>query len=194
MTTRGRIFPVEPLGPAEVEGLVSVCESDASVRGARDRAFVRVLFGCGLRCAEALALEVKDLDFEKGAVRVLRGKGQRMRVSGGLVNGTAQALKTHLTCSDIRSGLVFRTATGQPVHPSHYRRLLPQLARRAGIEKRVHPHGLRHSHAYHLADRKVPVHQIQRQLGHQSLVVTQRYIDHLNPQAVIDGVNGAMEW
>jgi len=191
MGNQGRRFHAEPLDTDEVTALVEACESASSVRGARDRAFVRVLHGCGLRCNEALGLEVKDLDFERGAVRVLHAKGGKSRLSGGLVNGTATAVRAHLMTAGITSGLVFRTGKGGRIDTSHYRRLFPVLAKRAGIQKRVHPHGLRHSHASTLADKGVPVHQIQRQLGHVSLQVTQRYIDHLNPQAVIDGVNGA---
>jgi integrase len=55
------------------------------------------------------------------------------------------------------------------------------LARKAGIEKRVHPHGLRHTHAYELMMEGVPVPIIQQQLGHSSLATTDRYVGHLAP-------------
>ncbi len=56
------------------------------------------------------------------------------------------------------------------------RALLPRLARKAGIEKRVHAHDLRHTHAFELACEGHPLHVIQAQLGHTSLATTDRYV------------------
>ena len=81
---------------------------------------------------------------------------------------------------------VFCTLKGAPVKDSYIRALLPRLARKAGIEKRVHAHGLRHTHAFELAGEGVPLHVIQRQLGHSKLETTERYINHLNPAEVVE--------
>jgi hypothetical protein len=54
----------------------------------------------------------------------------------------------------------------------------------------VHPHGLRHTHAYELANEGTPLHVIQQQLGHSSLATTDRYIRHLNPQQVVEACAG----
>lgn len=62
-----------------------------------------------------------------------------------------------------------RLVDGASLHQSYVRTLLPRLAAKAGIEKRVHPHGLRHTLAYELMMEGVPVPIIQRQLGHASL-------------------------
>jgi hypothetical protein len=74
---------------------------------------------------------------------------------------------------------------GRPLRDSTYRETLKRYAKRAGICKRVHPHGLRHTHAHDLAMEGVPVPLIQRQLGHVDLAMTQHYIDHLAPMALI---------
>lgn len=58
---------------------------------------------------------------------------------------------------------------------------LARLGDRAGIGKRVHPHGLRHSLAFDLAQQGVPLHHIQAQLGHSTLAVMDRYVSHLMP-------------
>lgn len=68
------------------------------------------------------------------------------------------------------------------------RTLLPRLAARAGVTKRVHPHGLRHTLAFELMMEGVPVPIIQRQLGHASLATTQRYLDHIAPKDVIEAM------
>jgi site-specific recombinase XerD len=77
--------------------------------------------------------------------------------------------------------------------PSQVRTALPRLARRAGISKRVHPHGLRHTHAYELMMEGVPMAIIQRQLGHLSLATTNTYLAHIAPKEVIEAI-GKREW
>jgi site-specific recombinase XerD len=67
------------------------------------------------------------------------------------------------------------------------------LARRAGIEKRVHAHGLRHTCAFELANEGTPLHLVQAVLGHSRLTTTARYIAHLNPKQVVDAMRGR-EW
>jgi len=74
--------------------------------------------------------------------------------------------------------------------PSYVRTALPRLAAKAGIEKRVHAHALRHTLAFELMMEGVPVPIIQRQLGHASLATTQRYLDHIAPKDVIEVMQG----
>ncbi len=69
---------------------------------------------------------------------------------------------------------------------AYFRALFPRLAKKAGIEKRVHAHGLRHTHAFELACEGHPLHLIQAQLGHSSLATTDRYLRHLAPRQVIE--------
>jgi integrase len=66
--------------------------------------------------------------------------------------------------------------------------LLPRLAAKVGIDKRVHPHGLRHCLAYELMMEGVPVPIIQRQLGHASLATTDRYLRTIAPSDVIEAM------
>jgi integrase len=68
--------------------------------------------------------------------------------------------------------------------------MLPRLAKRAGIEKRVHPHGLRHTHSAELMLEGVPVPIIQRALGHTSLATTDRYLRHIAPKDVVEAMRG----
>ena len=82
---------------------------------------------------------------------------------------------------------------GNPLHGSYVRTLLPRLATKAGIDKRVHPHALRHSMAFELMWEGVPVPLIQAQLGHASLATTQRHLDHLAPVQVVE-VMQRREW
>ena len=66
--------------------------------------------------------------------------------------------------------------------------MFARLGVKAGIDKRVHPHGLRHCHAAELAAEGVPVNVISRQLGHNSIATTAKYLDHIAPQQVIETI------
>ena len=68
----------------------------------------------------------------------------------------------------------------------HIRALLPRIASKAGVEKRVHAYGLRHTHAAQLGSEGVPVNIIQHQLGHSNAATTSRYLDHIAPKEVIE--------
>ena len=70
--------------------------------------------------------------------------------------------------------------------------MLQRLAAKAGIEKRVHPHGLRHAHAAELAE-GTSVRLIQQQLGHASLAITDRYLRSIAPEEAIAAVR-ARSW
>jgi site-specific recombinase XerD len=150
----------------------------------------------GLRSGEALALYLKDVDREAGTVRVLRGKGDHSRVVG-LDRGAFALVERWL---DRRKALgikstapLFCTLRGKALDPSYLRHAVKRLAKRARIEKRVHPHGLRHTHAAELAREGVPMNVIQAQLGHSSLATTSRYLAHVAPQQVIEAMQ-AREW
>lgn len=72
--------------------------------------------------------------------------------------------------------------------PTYLKQALPKLARQAGIQKRVHAHGLRHTHAYELMMEGVEMAVIQRQLGHVSLATTSIYLNHIAPKQVIEAM------
>ena len=80
---------------------------------------------------------------------------------------------------------VFCTLRAGRLATAYVRALLPRLAAKAGVEKRVHAHGLRHTHAAELAAEGVPVNVVARQLGHASVATTARYLDHIAPQEVV---------
>ena len=188
-------LPAEPLDQSEVEALLKACSRRAPT-GIRNAALIVLLWRGGLRISEALGLFPKDLDPVKGTIRVLRGKGGKSRLIG-LDPGAWSILQRWL---DKRADLkingrrrVFCTLDGSPLHDAYVRNMLKRLAQKAGIEKRVHPHGLRHTHACELRHEGVDIGIISRQLGHSSTATTARYLDHIAPEAVID-VMRAREW
>jgi len=195
-STKGRRFPVEVLTQREVLALMAACSARAPT-GVRNRALIAVLWRAGVRISEGLALAVKDVDREAGTLAVLHGKGDRRRVVG--LDPTALAVLERwleVRAKRVRrprAAPVFCTLDGGSLQPQYVRALLPRLALRAGIEKRVHAHGLRHAHAAELAAEGVPVNVVQAQLGHGSLATTDRYLRHIAPRERVEAMR-AREW
>ena len=192
-TSRRR--PPEVLSEAEAIALLKACSSRAPT-GVRNRALIAVLWRCGLRISEALALELRDVDLDAGTVRVRHGKGDRSRTVG-LDEQTAALLARWL---DRRKKLgpgarapIFCTLQGGRLESSYVRRLLPRLAGKAGIDRRVHAHGLRHTYAAELAREGTAINVIRDALGHTSLAVTYRYLRDVAPTHVIDTMR-ARRW
>ena len=79
---------------------------------------------------------------------------------------------------------------GEPMATGYVRRLLPRPARRAGVLKRVHAHGLRHTHAAELREEGLDIGLISKQLGHRDISTTARYLDHIAPWRVVEAVSG----
>jgi site-specific recombinase XerD len=189
---RGRKLPAEVLTPDEVRGLIGACSTRART-GIRNRALIVVLWRTGLRLSEALALRPKDLDRTGGSIRVLHGKGDKARTVG-LDGGAVAVVERWLDLREREQisarAPLFCTLAGKPVQTQYVRNLLPRLARKAGISKRVHAHGLRHTHACELAEEGVELRIISAQLGHANTSTTDRYLRHLAPQAVIEAMRG----
>ena len=189
--------PIDILTPGEVRRLINQCSRRAPT-GIRDAALIAVLYRCGLRISEALALWERDINGERGTIRVRNGKGHKPRTVG--LDGQAFGLidrwfreKDHL---GLRQAPLFCTLKGDPIaSPANIRDMLKRRARKAGIDKRVHPHGFRHTHAMELiADEKTPLNALQKQLGHGSLATTSVYVDHLGADDVIEIGRDRAEW
>jgi integrase len=195
----GLKFPAEILTPGEISRLIDACPRRGP-GGLRNRALIVVLWRGGMRCAEALDLELRDVDRDNGTLTIRHGKGNRRRVVG--LDPPAFAVLERWLELRARLGVkagakVFCTITegnlGRPMHASYWRQTIKKLGVKAGIEKRVHSHGLRHTHAVELMRERVPLLVIQRQLGHSSLAITQQYLDHLEPGEVVAAMQ-SREW
>ena len=188
---KGNKLPGEVLQADEVKALVKACGPGPS--GVRNAALIAAMFGSGLRVSEALALKPSDLDLKNGTVTVKHGKGDKARIVA--IDPSAQAIIEKWMERRTRLGLngrqpLFCTISkgdnfGTSIDSSYVRRLLPRLAQRAGIERRVHPHALRHSLASALAMEGKPLPTITAQLGHSSTAVTDRYLAKIAPADLV---------
>lgn len=181
--------PAEPLSPSEVRALLGA-NKVSTLTGARNYALLVVLWRGGLRIGEALALRPSDVNFDAGTVRVLHSKTRRARTIGldDQALEVVQAWIDARAAAGITSGPLFCRLRGQPGERLSARYVGAQLARlagKAGIDHRVHPHGLRHTMAVESVREGVPVTRISRQLGHSSIATTAIYLDHLFPAEAV---------
>lgn len=215
-----KTFPAEVLTPAEVQALINAC-SPTSRTGVRNRALLTLLYRSGLRISEAVGypgrpetritlpdgsekiqaarppiapLKVSDVNLEAHSIRLQHTKSGKAQTRGFHPSAT-DALARWI---DVRRQLglngrqaLFCTLKGGPLSEQYVRALLGRLAAKADISKRIHPHALRHTFAVELEMGKTPVTVISKLLGHSSIAVTSRYLDHLsNGEAVtfLEGV------
>jgi integrase/recombinase XerD len=178
---------VRPKVPRALPRALSVQEVErilASPAGAtetvlRDRALLETLYGAGLRISELVGLDVDDLDLEEGSVRVV-GKGDRERLVP-LGRYAREALEAYLSggrpalASRSSRGALILNARGGRLTRQGCAKILQGHVRRAGVDRRVSPHSLRHSFATHLLEGGADVRVVQELLGHASVATTQIY-------------------
>ncbi len=175
----------EVLTRREVSALLTACRPE-NPTGARNAALLAVLYRSGLRISEALALTPTDLNHAQVELRVRRGKGGRGRVVP--IDAAALAfvdrwLKRRAELGAKRIDPLFCTLGCGRLASSYVRELLPRLAKRAELGRRVHPHAFRHTFSAELAREGVAMPQIQRWLGHARLDTTATYLASLvSPQ------------
>lgn len=169
----------DTLSPEEVDALLEA-PSRHSAQGLRDRAFLELMYSSGLRVSELCTLTLQNIDLEEGFLRVEAGKRGKDRLTP--VGGRAiEAIQIYL--HNARPALV-RARTGSAVFLSNRGTALSrktvwhwikEYARRAGIQKPVKPHGLRHSFATHLLSNGADLRAIQEMLGHADIATTEIY-------------------
>jgi integrase/recombinase XerC len=151
--------------------------SDTAAIQARDTALFVLLYGCGLRIAEALALNVRDapLPGADGMLRVV-GKGNKQRIVP-VLPAVREAIGAWLALHPDRqpASPLFLGARGGRLDPAVAQRTLRHFRRLYGLPEHATPHALRHSFATHLLAGGADLRSIQDLLGHASLSTTQRY-------------------
>ena len=176
---------IEPFTSEQIQALVA--EPDTrTVNGQRDRLFFLMLFDAGLRLAEALDLEVKDIDLETGEIRNLLGKGKKRRTVG-LSAGVVSELRTYLrfrqqALEDIGCGgspWLFPNIKGGRLCSKTMQQATRRYGIAAGIDPervRLSPHTLRHTFAVSFLRNGGQEFVLQQALGHSTLDTTRRYV------------------
>ena len=146
-------------------------------QGSRDAAILETLYSAGIRVSELVNIDVHDVDFISGVVKVL-GKGRRERISpigDKAVNSIREYLeyRSRKKWSDRKP--LFLNKSGKRLTDRSVRRIVDKHIRNLSIKERISPHTLRHSFATHLLNRGADLRSVQELLGHKNLSTTQIY-------------------
>jgi integrase len=179
-SVRGTTLPRgRALSQGELAQLFEACAADQSPAGKRDAALLAVLYNCGLRRSELVALDLADFDPQHGAINVRSGKGNKDRISYATDN-SALAIKAWLAARKYSAGplftpvnkgggIVLRRLSDQAV-----RKILLKRARQCGVNP-FSPHDLRRTMIGDLLDAGADISTVQRMAGHANVTTTARY-------------------
>lgn len=168
----------ETLSAPEIAKLLAAA-GGKTPREIRDRAIVELLYASGLRVGELCGARLENLDLDKGFIRVV-GKGNKQRLVP-VGAGARKALARYLEAGRPEllgpktGGEIFLSVRGRKLTNQRIWQLIGELAKRAGLQKDVHPHMLRHSFATHLLQGGADLRIIQEMLGHADISTTQVY-------------------
>lgn len=175
------------LSVPEVEAIINAVDLSLP-EGHRNRAMIEVLYSCGLRVSELIALQLSCLFFDEGYIRVI-GKGNKERIVP--IGSTAQkAIRLYVEgyrmSLKIKKGdadIVFLNRRGGRLSRVMVFHIVKELAEKAGITKEISPHTFRHSFATHLVEGGADLRAVQEMLGHESITTTEIYT-HLDREYV----------
>jgi integrase/recombinase XerC len=164
--------------------VVDASDDDTAAWPERDRVIFELLYGCGIRNAELVGLDLKDIHWANEAVLV-RGKGRKERYVP-LGDAAAQALRAYLLQREAKLTAAGKLANEALLLNARLRgtgrlttrsvgRIVKKIALAHGLTSDVHPHTLRHAFGTHMLEEGADLRAIQEILGHERLSTTQRY-------------------
>jgi integrase/recombinase XerD len=174
----------ETLNELQVEQFLEKIDTKA-LHGLRDRAMIELLYASGLRISELANARLEDFNFEQRIVRAT-GKGNKTRLVP-VGRKACEALAAYLSAERPKlvkprtSSEVFLSERGTKLTTARIWQIVKKHAQRAGLEKNVYPHLLRHSFATHLLSNGADLRIIQEMLGHADISTTQVYT-HVDQQ------------
>ena len=176
----------------EINTLVSNIDINSS-EGERNIAIIETLYGCGLRVSELISLQISDLFFSEGFIKVT-GKGNKQRLVP-INTMTKRVIKSYMDNSREKLEIVeqfkdilFLNRRGRALTRAMIFTIVKNLAKQANIKKIISPHTFRHSFATHLLENGADLKTIQQLLGHQSITTTEIYM-HIDNKMLIKVMN-----
>ena len=173
-------LPYHVLEEKEMLALLSVPDT-STLTGYRDRVWLEILYGTGIRCGELRNIKLHHVDLKGGFLYIEQGKGKKDRVVP-LTEGLSRLLSDYVTLvrprfpfSQEHDYLIPSTQRKGPLSESRIERYLKAYAQKGGITKRVYPHLIRHTCATHLTRNGAPIRSVQELLGHSRIDSTQIY-------------------
>lgn len=187
----GRKLP-DTLAINEIDLLINSIDL-SKPQGERNRTILETLYSCGLRVSELINLQLSDLFFEEGFIRVI-GKGNKQRFvpiniqTQKYISFYINDIRTHINVQKGFEDTVFLNRRGKKLTRVMIFTIVKDLAVKADIRKKISPHTFRHSFATHLLERGADLRAIQQMLGHESITTTEIYM-HLDKSFLKDVID-----
>ena len=163
---RNKTIP-EVLTQEEIKKLISVIENF------KHRLILKLLYGCGLRVSEVIDLKKSDFIFDESLIHIKLAKGKKDRFVK-IPNSLADELNNYSKI--LNDDVFFPSIRGGKLNIKTIQKIVKNSSKKAGINKKVSPHTLRHSFATHLLEQGTDLRLIQKLLGHSDIKTTQIYL------------------
>jgi integrase/recombinase XerD len=169
-----------------VHALIDAPDAGQDVHVLRDRAILMLLYATGMRASEVVSLELDDVNFNLGVVRVI-GKGNKERIipaASEALDAVSEYIRRYRS-QLMRHSLatLFLSRSGRPMIREDIYRLVRKYVQRAAIRTKVSPHTLRHSFATQLLVNGADLRSVQEMLGHSDVSTTQIYT-HIDTERI----------
>jgi integrase/recombinase XerD len=148
--------------------------------GTRNKAMIETLYGCGLRVSELISLQISNLYFKEGFIKIT-GKGDKERLvpigSTAIknINLYMENIRNHLTINKEFADILFLNRRRKKLTRVMVFIIVKDLAEKIGLKKSISPHTFRHSFATHLVEGGADLRAVQEMLGHESITTTEIY-------------------
>lgn len=178
----GRKLP-DTLSEDEIDQLINAIDLSKQ-EGERNRAMLETLYGCGLRVSELINLNISDLFFDEGFIKVT-GKGDKQRFvpilksTQKFITIYKNQVRAHSNIQPNYEDTLFLNRRGKQLTRAMIFTIIRQLSEKIGLKKTISPHTFRHSFATHLLQNNADLRSIQMMLGHESITTTEIYV-HLD--------------
>ena len=148
--------------------------------GTRNKAMLETLYSCGLRVSELINLQISNLYFNEGFVKVT-GKGNKERlvpigsIATKFIKIYIENIRNHLTIDNEFADILFLNRRGKRLSRVMVFIIIKDLAEKIGLKKSISPHTFRHSFATHLVEGGADLRAVKEMLGHESITTTEIY-------------------
>ena len=174
----GRKLP-DTLSVEEINSLIDAIDL-SKPEGTRNKAMLETLYGCGLRVSELISLQISNLYFKDGFIKIT-GKGDKERLvpigdtAVKNINIYKDEVRNHLKIKKESTDILFLNRRGSKLTRVMVFLIIKDLAERIGLKKTISPHTFRHSFATHLIEGGADLRAVQEMLGHESITTTEIY-------------------
>ncbi len=187
----GRKLP-DTLSLDEIDLLIGAINLSSN-EGERNRAIIETLYGCGLRVSEVIDLNISDLYFKEGFIKVT-GKGNKERfvpigeITQQFISDYISGSRTIVPVQKKATDILFLNRRGNKLTRAMIFTIVKNLAIKANLGKNISPHTFRHSFATHLLENGADLRAIQQMLGHESITTTEIYM-HVDKSHLREVIN-----